>query len=389
MIRAILISISILSLALYLGACSTNTEVAETSTQNPSALESSLDTGDALSDLEATIDKENAAAQKKLDVDELEEPEKSADAPSVNVPTPEVAAIDSAPPPPEPLEKPSKANNLAPSTPSKKVLSFEPLPQIPGKAIPFGDAKLNRFYFARSGDTPEKISRLLYGNPKKVSSLKTWNKSLKPGSVVFYETPIAGDLNDPKMKSFFQERGVPPQEYMLEAKENLYTVAKKLLGDKKSWKEIALINGFDYPEMIGEGQKLAFYPKDLSSYQFQPSLNKQEAPAPAPPPIAQTEPVPSAETQGAAPNPLPETTPGVPEDLVAQKEPAKKDRSNKDNFDIQRLLEQNLFAIAIGGVVLGCLVGLLILRRRRTQGDNLIANEDDLSYTPPKKNRKT
>src|ERR1700744_3921838 len=56
--------------------------------------------------------------------------------------------------------------------PKKVARNASSLPQIPSQALTANADTLNRFYFLRAGDTPEKVSQFLYGSTSKADSLK-------------------------------------------------------------------------------------------------------------------------------------------------------------------------------------------------------------------------
>ncbi|NBT58554.1 hypothetical protein EBT16_07195 [bacterium] len=134
-----------------------------------------------------------------------------------------------------------------PETPRKRYVLTTP--KIPSKAIVRGGSKLNRFYFARKGDSPKKVSQLIYGNSNFAKKLVLWNgKIWSPGKVVFYSSPVSP--KDKRMASFYQERNIQPDEYQVNAGDWLTRIAKKHLGSAKSWKESVNISEEKPPNFI-------------------------------------------------------------------------------------------------------------------------------------------
>jgi len=117
-------------------------------------------------------------------------------------------------------------------------------PHIPGHAFKRKGVLLNRFYFARKGDTSKSVATLLYGSPNDAHKLMAWNSgSWKPGKLIYYQSPT--DAKDKKMRSFYQERSIPVEEYVATASDTLARIATKKLGAAGSWKEIAVVNGLE------------------------------------------------------------------------------------------------------------------------------------------------
>jgi hypothetical protein len=249
------------------------------------------------------------------------------------------------------------------------------VPKIPTSAKKIKGDLLNRFYFTRRGDTAASVSALIYGTPDHAKDLSKWNRGAwTPGKLVFYKSPTQSD--DGQMRSFFQERNIAPEDYTVQAGDWLSKIALMKLGSKKSWKEIAVVNGLTSGNSLEVGKRIAIYPKDLSAA-GSPEVAQPEAPvavqkpAPKPVPVAQNA-QPPVEAQPIIPVPQP-----VPEEPVAKKPPQKAGAVN-----VSRLVEQNLFAIAMGVLIFLLVVALLALNKRKK------ARLDDLAedgFNPPTK----
>jgi LysM domain len=269
------------------------------------------------------------------------------------------------------------------------------VPQIPGSAKEQDKTLLNRFYFARKGDTAESVSQLVYGTPDKANLLTQWNPgSWTPGTLLFYNSASAPE--DHKMLALYQENSVTPEEYVVQRRDWLSKIAAKKLGDSGSWKEIAAVNGVDRPDSIEVGQKLVIYSGDLHGTATPP---QPQQPVQPPPQMADASKHPSSPQATASPIiPPPGTLPPSltspsnenPAELPPPMEPAfgKKTRGNSGGTaDLSKLVEQNLFAVAVGGVLLLLLILLVAVNRKKKgrHGDDFA---DDAFMAPTKSKRK-
>lgn len=262
-------------------------------------------------------------------------------------------------------------------------------PRLPTEAFDRNGTLLNRFYMARQGDSWSSVSELLYGSAGRAKELSKWNRgSLNPGKVVFYNSP--GAPSDRQMMSFYQERGIAPQAYSVKKGDWLSTIAKDLYGNIHSWREIAVVNGIAEPDKIELGQQLTVYPSDLRGYA---GGGYAQAPSqPATPPARESEPEPEfgSQAQGEIPPPAPVTPP--PAEMNNQfappppPPPAIKPKKPKGN-SIARLIRQELFPIAIGGIILLLALSLLIVNKRKKAAGAAEDFPDDGFATRPKARR--
>lgn len=249
-------------------------------------------------------------------------------------------------------------------------------PKIPKKALLRKGLKLNRFYFVRKGDNPKKVSQLIYNDKKHSVKLTSWNgKKWAPGKILYYSSPV--DPSDSTMRSFYQENRVTPQEYQVKAGDWLTRIAGKKLGSFLSWKEIAVVNGLKSPSAIEVGQKLAIYPKDLSSSPApqpeQPTLaQSQEAPSVSKPTIAGFDPSmnnraesnPAPQMEQPAPvvqDPAPVAEPTSPSE-EASAEVAEGSSGEPTNWN--QIVEQNSVAILIGAALIVLILALSARKKR-------------------------
>jgi hypothetical protein len=253
------------------------------------------------------------------------------------------------------------------------------VPKIPAKAITKNGVKLNRFYFVRRGDTPKKVSQLIYETPKKADKLVKWNgKAWTPGKVIYYSS--AEKPKDSKMDSFYKEKGISFEEYTVSKGDWLSKIALKKLGSPKSWVEIAVVNDIKSPKSLEVGQKIAIYPMDLTAKPQETMIAKNE---PLEQPVKQPAPVepPPAAVQPPAPQPAEAEAPPV----AASPKPEVK--SAPVGFDSQKFFEQNMFAIGLF-LVAFFLILLMIVKRRNK--NRLAVNSEEFGdgeegFQPPTK----
>lgn len=268
------------------------------------------------------------------------------------------------------------------------------VPIIPAKAITRGGVTLNRFYFVRQGDTRASVAELLYGDKSKAKDLSAWNPGFRTGKAIYYQS--AGNPSDGEMRSFYQERNVPGEEYVLRSGDWLSKIAQRRFRSPWSWTEIAVTNGIDRPERIARGTKIALYPVDLSSFRTEgapssyarneppPSneaptrpgrLDRRPTPEPTEAPVAQIEPpvgLPPSDPGAGMPTGGSDTTAIAPNgDPVNIPQPGSVETftkgGKKESLDLMQILEKNLFMLGLIALALMLLFVLLAVSRRRKQ----------------------
>ncbi len=133
-------------------------------------------------------------------------------------------------------------SNIAPS---KRVS----LPSISGDH--------NRFYYIRSCDkTPQAIAQAIFGDESQAYKLgrRLASSDLRPGKRITYRSTI--DPHDTVMRNYFDENPTIVKSYRVRSGESLASIAYKVYGDARSWKEIALLNDLNNPDALEVGQKL-------------------------------------------------------------------------------------------------------------------------------------
>jgi len=257
-------------------------------------------------------------------------------------------------------------------------------PKVPTDAFMKKGVRLNRFYFVRKGDSAKKVSQLIYGNASQSKSLISWNgSSWTPGKMLFYSSPQ--NPEDEKMQSFYQENQVAHQEYKVKRGDWLSLIAKRKLGDVRSWKEISVVNGMDSPNALEAGQVLAIYPKNLNSKKApavaqaaRPARQEYQAQPQNVAPIAQEPELARAIEEAIPVQPQPQPQPQVeaqpqlqqvqePEPQaqpVQEPEPEIAPANSPSNLNVEQLIEQNFVAILIGAALIILLLALSARKKR-------------------------
>ena len=137
--------------------------------------------------------------------------------------------------------------------------------EIPDQAVQKKGSLLNRYYILRKGDTPRSVSELIYGDKSHAKNLVRWasGTSWKVGSVIYYSSPVQAD--DSNMSSFYAEKNIQPETYTIQKGDTLSKLALHKYGNKKSWKEIAIVNSLHSNKTPAEGETLKMYPAVLTN----------------------------------------------------------------------------------------------------------------------------
>ncbi len=159
-----------------------------------------------------------------------------------------------------PTEAPTDTVAAAPTEPTAWV----PLKKMKTAAFTSGKANLNRVYLARHGDTKKGIAEKLYGDKSRAKDLSKWNgflaRGVKTGDKIYYTSPT--NPTDTNMMTYYEDVGVPAQNYVTRDGDNLRTVAKTLLGDKESWKEVWATNAdVDSKGDVAAGLNIRYWPE--------------------------------------------------------------------------------------------------------------------------------
>ncbi len=136
-------------------------------------------------------------------------------------------------------------------------------PQIPKEVVWQGNQTMNRYYFLRKGDTNVSVSQLIYGNDGRAQDLKKWNSGKwSTGRMILFISSSRPE--DAEMKSFYEEKGIAADSYVVQSGDWLSKISMNTYGDASSWKEIAATNQLASPDTITTGQSLKLYPANLT-----------------------------------------------------------------------------------------------------------------------------
>ena len=299
-------------------------------------------------------------------------------------------------------EEPSSMSDLAATRQSLNKI----LPQAYKKS----GTLINAVYIARPGDSLSSIAQKIYGSNEE-QSLKKINshlgeRQLVVGDKIYYNSP-----NRPQDSSrilyYFEDIGAQASNYELRPGDNIRSIAYKLLGHEKSWKEIWATN----PDLVSKGEittarNISYWPKDQQMLAKAPKIEKaQAAPTPAPTQETTPEPAPQEPTlEEPAPieEPVPQevaldnmepapateaqdssfTEPSDPEieanqeDLMAsadesysaQSSPLSNPLNKKPGF-AQSILEDKTMIFSIAGVLVFFILLVRIISKRRKGGE--------------------
>ncbi len=143
-------------------------------------------------------------------------------------------------------------------TPAAKLPPLQKIDKVPRKV---DGTPLNAVYLARSGDSLKSVSLKIYGSDK-TKDLKKFNpgikSKLKTGQKVYYNSP--GRPNDEeKVLVYYEDQGIPPEVYTSKDGDKLKNVAKDLIGEKDSWKELWATNDFESKDELPSGTQINYW----------------------------------------------------------------------------------------------------------------------------------
>ena len=202
-------------------------------------------------------------------------------------------------------EAPTEGTTDAPSdtmaaAPSEQT-AWVPVKKMKTAAFMVGDTNLNRVYVARAGDTRPAIAQKIYGDKGRSKDLLKWNsflaRGVKTGDKIYYSSPT--NPTDGNMMTYYEDVGVPAQNYVSREGDNIREVSKTLLGSGESWKEVWATNmDVESKGDIPAGLNIRYWPDGSAPAQ---TMAQQQPPAdnmapvdpmtpPAQDPIAQMQP---------------------------------------------------------------------------------------------------
>jgi hypothetical protein len=267
---------------------------------------------------------------------------------------------------------------------AKAVIPLQKMISAPYKN---GKEVINAIYVARTGDTTESVAKKIFGDASKAKALKSINPTLKRrdmkvGDKVYYSSPQR-PTDEAAVMTFYEDMGLAPEIYVAQEGDNIRTVAKNLLGDENSWKEVWSTN----PDVESKGElvagtRLRYWSNESSGTVAPPTMAQVDAapPAqaapPAPPQMSEAPPPMPDEVQAMAPagtqaEPPPPPPPPPPAEMAPP--PVVADSSAAASPDGGAVTEDpdQMMALGAGAILLLAAVAMfIIIRKKRARRNN-------------------
>lgn len=181
-------------------------------------------------------------------------------------PTPEPTSE----PPPTTVDESLAAGETTPEPEAAMPMSEEPAKPLPPLRkiadMPYEQNGLlvNAVYIARKGDTWDGVTSKIYGTVERKKELAKLNptiknREVKVGDKIYYNSPQRPTDNQ-KLLTYYEDMGLAPETYAVTKPENIRTIAKNLLGDTNSWKELWATNlDLESKGELAEGTQLRYW----------------------------------------------------------------------------------------------------------------------------------
>lgn len=155
-----------------------------------------------------------------------------------------------------------------------------PVKKVKSMAFSAGGTNLNRVYLARAGETRPEIAQKIYGDKSRSKDLLKWNgflsRGVKVGDKIYYSSPT--NPTDTNMMTYYEDVGIPAQNYVSRDGDNIREVSKTLLGDKDSWKEVWATNpDIESKGDIAAGLNVRYWSSDAAAAPHAPVLAQNPA----------------------------------------------------------------------------------------------------------------
>lgn len=224
--------------------------------------------------------------------------------------TADASTVTAAPPPeavPMPAEPPTMAPPPMEEKPVAPKVAAAPYQKVKDAPFDEGGKLMNTVYLARKGDSWSKVATKIFNDKKEARQLKKWNPSLagrelRVGDKVYYNSPQRPD-DGAKLVTFYEDKGEVPQIYTSQEGDELKSVAKSLLGNKDSWKELWATNTFEPKGKLPAGVEIRYWKPAEEPLAEAPSPTPATEAFAAPPAMAAAEP-PAPEPVQAPPPPV-------------------------------------------------------------------------------------
>lgn len=253
---------------------------------------------------------------------------------------------------------------------------------------------INTVYIIRERDTPASVAQKIYGDSSRSKDLfminPHLNRSFKIGDKIYYDSiKRPGDTS--RIMTYYEDHGIPPQNYISKPGENIRGIASSLFGNREYWKELWATNldiqskwglkagtSLNYwPQGAGENlppvQRIAEKTPPVAMDPFPPPMDDLPPPMadipppppmddmdipPPPPPMDDTLPPPILGNVDEPPPPPPPS--GEPSDFMA-----KGDEQGKSQGLIIPGLNKDQTMMVLAGAILFFGLGIIVLIKKR------------------------
>ncbi len=331
---------------------------------------------------------------------------------------PDIAATESAPPPPAldtppPMDAPPMMDTPpdmagvggmdSPAEPPVEKTEAPPKPVATYKkaeTIPFkrNGQLLNAIYVARPGDSFKSVAQQIFGDSKKQKDLKSANPALsklRAGDKVYYNSTVRPE-DDQRILSYYEDMGMAPEVYITKEGDNVKALGKEILGFDGAWKELYALNTFESKGDLDAGTEIRYWKSvpapaaqlttpdsttvaanDMATPPLPPEALPPPPPdLPPPPPVeAEAPPPPQPVAEMPPPPPPPDLPPPPPPEPAAPPPPPKKPVAaigeTADGMDNDMMM-----TLGAAGIILVGLAAIVVVRKRRQQREMAAAFND-------------
>ncbi len=219
------------------------------------------------------------------------------------------------------------------------VKQKKPIPYKKIKSQPYQkkDFLVNAVYIARPGENIKAISNKIFGS-NQVNQLYAVNphlkaRSVKVGDKIYYQSPRRPQSSN-QILFYFEDNGIQPAYHQVQAGQNIRKVAKQLLGNTNSWKEIWATNpDLQSKWIVNKALTIRYWSKKTSAPSLPPSTETKSTP---PPPIEEPEVLPEEdETESEIEEPEieePEVETPPPPSTVEEEDKVSEEKSPDPNL---------------------------------------------------------
>ncbi len=293
------------------------------------------------------------------------------------------------------------SNDISEETSIGEVGGKKYIPVKKIKTIPYSRQGkiINTVYIIRERDTPASVAQKIYGDSSRSKDLfminPHLNRSFKIGDKIYYDSvKRPGDTS--RIMTYYEDHGIPPQNYISKPGENIRGIASSLFGNREYWKELWATNldiqskwglkagtSLNYwPQGAGENlppvQQLAEKTPPVAMDALPPPMDDLPPPMDdLPPPVADIPPPPPMDDMDIPPPPPPMDDDTLPPPMVGSvDEPpappsgesefmAKGGEQGKSQGLIIPGLNKDQTMMVLAGAILFFGLGIIVLIKKR------------------------